>query len=186
MAICSVNNCVDTVHAKRLCRWHYMLSWRGEDLNKKRRAPQEKHGYTRTSTYAIWKEMRRRCKNLNCTSYKDYGGRGISVCPRWDTSFLAFLEDMGERPDGLSLERIDNDGNYCPENCKWGTRHEQACNQRPKKNKTGHPGVVATPYNKFTASIQSHKKKKYLGTFNTLEEASDAYLKAKAERDKII
>jgi len=73
--------------------------------------------------------MRARCNNPKNAAYKNYGGRGISVCKRWD-SFQAFLEDMGERPENLTLERKDNDGNYEPENCCWDTRSNQNKNQR--------------------------------------------------------
>jgi hypothetical protein len=77
--------------------------------------------------------MRNRCNNPNCAQYADYGGRGITVCDRWD-SFELFLQDMGERPGlDLSIEREDNDGNYEPSNCYWATRIQQRANRRPPK-----------------------------------------------------
>ena len=82
----------------------------------------------RTPTYRSWESMRQRCNNKNATMYHRYGGRGISVCPRWN-SFANFLEDMGERPSGATLDRVDNDAGYRKENCKWSTRKEQADNR---------------------------------------------------------
>ena len=99
-----------------------------------------KHGHTPkgigSRTYTTWVSMRARCKYKSSPSYPNYGRRGITVCERWASSFENFLEDMGVRPEGTSIDRIDNDGSYTPENCKWSTRKEQNRNQRRCRMRT--------------------------------------------------
>lgn len=90
-----------------------------------------KHGKHKTLQYKVWSAIHQRCKNPKSTAYKYYGERGISVCERWN-KFENFLEDMGERPEGMTLDRIDNDGNYEPSNCRWVT-HQVNCNNRVRR-----------------------------------------------------
>lgn len=108
-----------------------------KELNKLKR----KHGCSSTNKqpaspeYNTWCSMKKRCYVKTTASYKHYGGRGISVCQRWLDSFESFLEDMGPRPSSNhSIDRINVNGNYEPENCRWATAIEQRHNQRPKKN----------------------------------------------------
>jgi hypothetical protein len=95
----------------------------------------EQHGYRGTPTYNTWMNMRVRCRpgNSNSRDNANYFERGIRVCLSWDNSFLAFLQDMGERPDGMTLDRINHDGDYCKENCKWSTVKEQIRNTRANR-----------------------------------------------------
>lgn len=87
--------------------------------------------------YSIWSSMKKRCINPRSNNFKYYGGRGIKVCDVWFTSFAAFLRDMGRAPVGHSIDRIDNDGNYEPGNCRWATSKTQRLNQRQRqKNHT--------------------------------------------------
>jgi hypothetical protein len=89
-----------------------------------------KHGMSGTRLYKVWAGMCERCHNQNHSGYGTYGGRGIYVCEAWKEDFSAFLRDMGERPPGASLDRINNDGPYSPDNCRWATSTEQGRNKR--------------------------------------------------------
>lgn len=96
-----------------------------------------------TPTYRTWANMMTRCRNPKAVNYSDYGGRGIAVCDRW-LKFDNFFADMGNRPEGMSLDRIDVNGNYGPDNCRWATEHEQKSNTRIVKIVTLDGELVST------------------------------------------
>lgn len=103
-----------------------------------------KHGMARCPEYLSWVSMIQRCHNEQATGYHNYGGRGICVCPAWRSSFKAFFRDMGSRPSPQhTLDRINNDGNYDPGNCRWATASEQKRNSRAAKLLT-HNGQTKT------------------------------------------
>lgn len=101
-----------------------------------------KHGYHNTPTYHSWRSMKKRCYQKAHDSYPRYGGRGIQVCAEWKDSFETFLADMGVKPAGMSLDRIDPDGDYEPANCRWATfrdqvLHRDACNPPRERDEKG-------------------------------------------------
>jgi hypothetical protein len=86
-------------------------------------------------THNSWRKMIERCTNKNAAQFSDYGGRGITVCKRWRESFSDFVDDMNRRPDGKTLDRINNDGGYDPGNCRWATKKQQAVSRRKPRKK---------------------------------------------------
>ena len=101
----------------------------GKERRMKAIKNRKTHRMSNTKIYTTWERMKARCLNKNYHNYKDYGGRGITVCDEW-MEFENFYKDMGNKPEGKSIDRINNDGNYCKENCKWSTPKEQNNNSR--------------------------------------------------------
>lgn len=139
----------------------------------------EAFGLSQLPEYKSWKNMIDRCYNPEHRSYVDYGQRGIGVCGRWmesdNVGYINFLEDMGPS-NGLTLERIEVNGDCCPENCKWDTKSNQGYNQRIRAtNKSGRTGVRwYTKGDKWVAYITHNNKSIALGYFNSFEDAVKA------------
>jgi hypothetical protein len=141
--------------------------------------PNFKHGQAglkRSKTYMIWAEMIQRCENPKNLSYENYGARGIFVCDEWH-DFKKFLNDMGNKPDGKSIDRINNNYGYYKENCKWSSNTEQNSNKRIYKNKTSkYKGVYwSKKTQKWAVSITKDKKSHWGGYFNNEEDAKLKY-----------
>ena len=137
---------------------------------------QTKHGLCDSGAYKSWVAMKARCYDASHINYRLYGGRGIAVCERW-MDFRNFYEDMGPRPDKLTIERIDNNGNYEPSNCKWATRREQSYNKRTKYSRFR---GVTFEEGKWVPYLTIDGKQRRLGRFSTEQEASDVFERAYA------
>ena len=129
------------------------------------------HGMTGTRVHKIWRRMMERCYNPNKQGYHNYGGRGIKVCDRWHY-FSNFYEDMGDPPEGLTLDRENNDDDYKPENCRWATWKQQRLNTRKMYNAKGYVKIG----NKYVAITTVDGKRVRIGSYDTPEEAHQAYI----------
>lgn len=144
------------------------------------------HGESATKLYSVYISIKKRCNNKNHHAFKDYGGRGISLSMVWNNYevFRDWALANGYE-EGLSLDRIENDGNYEPSNCRWVTQKIQVINKRIRKSAKGLPSGVRSRGKTFSAEICVNYILKYLGTFKTIQEASEAYQKARKERDEM-
>ena len=174
--ICAIVGCGRPELTAGLCRTHYDRSRIGESTEapiKVLSGLSKKERYTHTS----WRSMLQRCDpNSKHSNKRNYSEKGIGVCPDW-MSFDEFFKDMGRRPPGFTLDRLNPDKGYSKENCRWASAVEQARQNRRRKRARIHVGVREKRPNRFEVSISD----KYIGTYPTVEEAIDA--RRKAEQD---
>lgn len=156
-------------------------------MAEKRLQTKTKHGLSKTDEYQVWSDIKRRCLRSSSHNYHQYGGRGIKVCQRWINSFECFIEDMGFRPSKKhSIDRIDVNGDYCKENCRWTTWDLQMLNKRKKSGATSkYVGVSFHRQNqKFYSKITYRKKVYRLGCFKKEKDAARAYVLKKKELEE--
>lgn len=146
------------------------------------RARSIKTGLSHHKLYTVWLDMLRRCFNLYSKSFKNYGGRGITVCEEWKNDFKTFYDWAlsNEWAESKEIDRINNDGNYEPLNCHFVTSRQNTSNTRKQKNRKLPVGVYKSGH-RFMTLIRIHHKSTYVGTFDTPEEAHQAYLLALSE-----
>lgn len=178
--LCGVERCNRVHLAKNMCELHYdRFRKHGNVLEHQR--PNERHGMSKSREYKIWSLMKIRCTS-NDKQYSGYKERLTKVCDRWLNSFQNFYDDMGKAPSlAYTLDRIDNNGNYEPGNCRWATRSQQSINKGLYGNNTsGYRGVYRVG-NKWSTCITLDKKTRWLGTYDDKETAAEAYNKAALE-----
>ena len=161
---CTIDGCERLYMGRGYCRNHY------EAIITKRDRP----------NYNTWVRMKMRCYNENYHLFHRYGGRGIKVCDEWRHDYFAFERDMGAKPTAKhSLDRIDNNGDYTPENCRWAESVEQSVNREIIKNKNSLAGVSwSNRRKKWEATISKDGKKHWLGTYAVMDDAVSARLDA--------
>lgn len=190
--LCSVEGCNRPYYSRGFCKRHYKRARRRGEIDVKKN---EMHGMHGTPEYVARADMIDRCYNPNNKRYDHYGGRGIRICERYRSSFAAFYDDLGDRPDGMTLDRRDTNGHYScgkceeceangwPKNVRWATPSQQTINRRLGKNNTsGFRGVYPAAHrnlkSRWAAKIGSDilkPREVHLGTFDTAEEAANMY-----------
>jgi hypothetical protein len=177
---CGVEGCGRPHEAKGYCPAHYEQQRRGEPIREAKQRiihGLSRHSSTQHYLYSTWEGMRLRCNNPNFKQYKDYGGRGIKVCKRWN-DFRLFLADMGERPEGYTIDRINNDGNYEPSNCRWASWCEQATHNSRSNDI---PGIAYRKQdNLWNATLMVRGEKKLNQSFKNKTDA----VKARKQAEK--
>jgi len=167
---CQYEECNRVSIARGYCRPHYD---RHMGKVKPTHKIRENHNMVHTPEYKVWNSMIERCRNPNNKAFKNYGGRGIGVCDRWKDSFISFISDMGRRPTpNHSIDRTDNDGDYCPENCRWVLRYAQQQNRRISSNNTsGYKGVCYDKSRDLWIAYIKYNGKVMRKRLKTIEEA---------------
>lgn len=168
---CSVAECREPAFCRGICKAHYMQVWANGKITGG--VIRKNNGKIKHPLYSTWANMMRRCYDTKNSAYENYGGRGITVCERWkrfDTGFSNFVSDMGDRPKGFSLDRIDNNLGYSPDNCRWSSRRDQNVNRRNNKKE---PNIYIRKNKNYTSYAVkiSCNGKIFWKTYKSIEEA---------------
>jgi len=178
------------------CESHFKCSFDSIKVQKScgcqfstlRKSQLRKHGFSHTDIYKVWKSIKGRCLNENNKHYDSYGGRGIVICDEWINSPELFIKWSLENgyESGLSIDRIDNDGNYEPKNCRYTTQNVQSSNTRKirSNNTSGYRGVsYSKKHHKFSVQVGVNGKYKWIGYFKIAKDGAIAYDKYVKDND---